>query len=100
MGAMMDTRKQTTTQNRKSIMQTIYTLDHNRQQQALSRIVASVRMAASGRKGIYHKAVAVMDMTDDQIVEAFDNAGAPGLPDGFGGDAKAFAEYCRVTTSD
>ena len=81
-------------------MQTIYTLDDSRQQQALSKIVSSLRMAASGRKNIYHKAVAVMGMTDDQIVEAFDNAGAPGLPDGYGGDAKAFAEYCRSTTSD
>ena len=81
-------------------MQTIYTLTEDRQQQALSKIVTAVRMAASGRKGIYHKAVAVLAMSNDDIVEAFDAAGAPGLPDGFGGDAKAFAEYCKTITTD
>jgi hypothetical protein len=81
-------------------MLTIYTLKGDRQQQALGKIVAIARMAASGRKSISFKAIAVLAMTDDEIVEAFDAAGGPGLPDGFGGNAQQFADYCRAITID
>ena len=86
--------------NRNASVKTIYDLEGDKQQQALSQIVSQIRLSASGRRNIYHKAVAVLEMTDDQIIENYDAAGAPGLPDGYGGDGKAFAEYSRAITSD
>ena len=83
-----------------TVMHTIYTLEGDEQQRALGQVVWDIRGVAGKRKGIYHKAVAVLKMTSDQIIENYDAAGAPGLPDGYGGDAKAFAEYCSAITSD
>ena len=81
-------------------MQTLHTLDDSTKQQVKSKIIVLVRIAANGRKGIYKKAVDVMAMTNDQIVENFEAAGAPGLPYGYDGDEKAFADYCRFITAD
>ena len=83
-----------------STMQTFHTLDDSTKQQAQGRILVLIRLAANGRKSIYKKAVDVLAMTNDQILENFEAAGAPGLPYGYDGDEKAFADYCRFVTAD
>lgn len=81
-------------------MQTLHTLDDSTKQQAQSKIIVLIRIAANGRKGIYKRAVDVLAKTNDQILEDFEFAGAPGLPYGYDGDEKAFADYCRFITAD
>ena len=81
-------------------MQNLHTLNDSTRQQVKSKIIVLIRIAANGRKGIYKRAVDVLAMTNDQILENFEAAGAPGLPYGYDGDEKAFADYCRFITAD
>lgn len=74
---------------------TIYDLDDARQQQALGQVVQGIRLAASSRKSYSLKAVEILEMNADRLIEAWEEAGAPGLPDGFGGDGRALAAYIQ-----
>ena len=80
-------------------MQTLQTLDDLARQQVKIKIVVLIRIAANGRSGIYKRAVDVLAMTNNQILDNFEAAGAPGLPYGYDGDEKAFADYCRFITA-